>query len=290
LTDNNLKKNPAFGGLDTRYSDKENSDIFILPVPFDKTSTWGKGADKGPDAIIEASANMELYDIETDSEVFLRGIYTAPPVLEEEPEKMVNSVYERVTSYLGNNKFVVTLGGEHTVSLGAARAHLDKYPDMTILHLDAHADMRNEYMGSQYNHACVAARFRDAFVRTVSVGIRSMDKSETSGIPRDDIFFARDILKTREWIGPISYRLAEEVYITLDLDVFDPSIIPSTGTPEPGGLDWYMITSLIKHISKVKRICGFDIVELCPSSDNKAPDFTAAKLIYKILSYIYHGA
>lgn len=283
-----MKKQPFynFGGLPKEYSIYEDSDIVILPVPFDKTSTWMRGADKGPSAIIEASRNMELYDIETDFEVYKKGIFTASEIIAHTSKEMIRNTYDKVMSVLENGKFVVVLGGEHTVSVGPIKAHAEFFQDIVILHLDAHSDMRYSYEGNKYSHACVMARVKEITKNIVSVGIRSMDSSELKNINRDKIFYASEIHRSKNWIKQVCKQLSQNVYITIDLDVFDSSIMPSTGTPEPGGLDWYQVISLLENITRNKNIVGFDVVELCPSS-NKAPDFLAAKLIYKLLSLIF---
>lgn len=273
-----------FGGLPEKYSNIDKAQIVIVPVPYDETSTWIKGADKGPKAIIEASTHMELYDIETDSEVYKRGIFTDSPVLEKSsPENMVESVKQRVENYLHREKFVVVLGGEHSVSIGTIKAHAEYYQSFCVLQLDAHSDLRQKYHDSKYNHACVMARVKE-LCPIVQVGIRSMDYSEKKQMDKERVFFAKDIYQNRDWIKRLTSVLSENVYITIDLDVFDPSVMPSTGTPEPGGLMWYDLLNLLRIVTLEKNLVGFDVVELCPG-DNKAPDFTAAKLIYKILSY-----
>lgn len=257
----------------------------ILPIPFDKTSTWLKGADKGPAAIIEASGYLELYDIETDSEVFRKGIFTAKPIHSASSSVLIKKTYLAVSRYLKDNKLVVTLGGEHSVSIGVIKSYAKHYKDLSILHLDAHADSRDLYQGTRYNHACVITRVREFAKNIVSVGIRSMDVSERSGVDNKKIFLAHKIHDSDKWINDAVSLLTDSVYITIDLDVFDPGIMPSTGTPEPGGLGWYQVMKLLFAVSKSKRIVGFDVVELCPSN-SKAPDFLAAKLIYTLLSYI----
>jgi agmatinase len=278
-----------YGYLSEEYSEAHNSDIVILPVAYDGTSTWVKGADKGPGAIIEASANMELYDIETDSEVYKRGIFTERLIGGDiSTVEMVETVFDNVKYYLGKNKFTIVIGGEHSVNIGSVKAHAEKYNDLTILQLDAHTDLRDEYNGSKYNHACVMARAKEN-CPIVQVGIRSMDISEKDSVDSSRIFFAKDIHDNMGWIQNVIPNLSDNVYITIDLDVFDPSIMPSTGTPEPGGLLWYDVLALLNAVSKKKNIVGFDIVELCPDSGNKAPDFMAAKLIYKLLSYKFRG-
>lgn len=266
--------------------DYNQASIVILPIPFDKTSTWQKGADKGPAAIIEASAYLELYDIETDSEVFKKGIFTAEPIHSESSSALIKKTDAAVSKYLKDNKFVVSLGGEHSVSIGIIKSYAKRHNDLSILHLDAHADSRSSYEESPYNHACVIARAREFTNNIVSVGIRSMDASERPGMDKKRMFFAQDIYDSYEWIDKAVSLLTDCVYITIDLDVFDPGIMPSTGTPEPGGLGWYQVIKFLNAVSKSKQIVGFDVVELCPS-DSKAPDFLAAKLIYTFLSYIY---
>lgn len=277
-----------FGGLSKDFADYKSSSIVILPIPFDKTSTWLKGADKGPQAIIEASKNMELYDIETDSEVYKKGIFTERAIIAENCDSMVSEVNQKAKSLLEDGKFVVILGGEHSVSIGVIQAYASHFKNISILHLDAHSDMRNEYEENKYSHACVMARAKESTDRIVSVGIRSMDFSELKNISKDNIFFASEIFKTKDWIAKVIDKLSENVYITIDLDVFDSSLMPSTGTPEPGGLDWYQVTELLKQVAENKKIVGADVVELCPSQ-NKAPDFLAAKLIYKLLSYKFEN-
>ncbi|MHC4396788.1 MAG: agmatinase [Planctomycetota bacterium] len=280
-----MKEMTNFGYLAEEYSNLENSGIVILPVAYDGTSTWVKGVDKGPAAIIEASANMELYDIETDSEVYKRGIFTETTIEGEiSTKEMIEAVTETVKYYLEKNKFTVVIGGEHSVSIGSIKAHAEYYKDLSTLQLDAHSDLRDQYNGSKYNHACVMARAKER-CSIVQVGIRSMDYSEKESMDSSKTFFAKDTYNNTDWIEKVISKLSDNVYITIDLDVFDPSIMSSTGTPEPGGLLWYDVLVLLRAISNKKNIVGFDVVELCPDPRNKAPDFLAAKLIYKLLSY-----
>ncbi len=197
---------------------------------------------------------------------------------------MISQVYQKVKDLLKDKKFVVTLGGEHSISIGPIKAHSEFFDDMSILHLDAHSDRRDTYEGSKYSHACVMARAKEMTDKIISVGIRSMDSSELKNIDRNKMFYASEIFKSKSWIKKAVSKLSKNVYVTIDLDVFDPSIMPSTGTPEPGGLNWYQVTDLLEMVSNKRNIVGADVVELCPS-ENKAPDFLAAKLIYKLLSY-----
>jgi len=273
-----------FGDLPDKYSSLDKAAIVILPIPYDETSTWIKGADKGPQAILEASANMEIYDIATDSRIYRCGIYTAPALeVRETPEAMVQAVHKCTSEFLQQKKFVVTLGGDHSVSIGSIQAHFDYYPNLTVLQFDAHADMRDEYLDSKFNHACVMARVKEMGA-LVQVGIRSMSYAEKAMIDTDRIFYAAQIVDNSAWIDQLLEQLSDNVYITIDLDVFDPSIMPSTGTPEPGGLGWYSVLQTLERVVQTKNLVGFDVVELCPNAANKAPDFLAAKLIYQLLS------
>lgn len=265
----------------------EKAQMVLIPVPYDGTSTWGKGADKGPDAIIQASEHLEAYDIETRYEVSDHGFYTDTPVTEDKsPEAMTQAVYTRVKQRLDQNKFCIVLGGEHSVSIGAAQAHAEKFSDLTVLQLDAHSDLRDEYHGSKYNHACVMARIRQ-WCSVVQVGIRSMDTTELCRVKPDRMFFAQDIIGQSVWVERAIEKMASNVYVTIDLDVFDSSLMPSTGTPEPGGLFWYDVMRFLHRLCKERRVVGFDVVELCPNKDNRAPDFMASKLLYKFASYIF---
>lgn len=273
-----------FGGNEVVYS-YDDSEIIILPVPYDETSTWMRGADKGPDAILEASVNLEFYDIETNSEAHLKGIHTVEPVLiKDTPEKLVNEVYRRTLEILDQKKFPVIIGGNHTVPIGAFRAYSERYSDLTILQLDAHGDLRQEYEGSEFNHACAMARARE-FAPVVQVGIRSMSVGELPYAEADRIFYAYQLYNDKTLYRRALEKLTGNVYITIDLDVFDPAIMPSTGTPEPGGPDYFELMNFLRDVIKNRNVVGFDVVELCPSSANKSPDFIAAKVIYQLLSY-----
>lgn len=199
-----MSENNNYGGLDAGFTTLENAKVVVLPVPYDETSTWGKGADKGPGAIIEASANMELYDIETDSEVYKAGIFTAPPITEKSsPQNMVSAVHSKALEYINQGKFVVGLGGEHSVTTGFVRAHADVYDKMSVLQLDAHTDLRPEYEGSPYNHACVMSRVAE-ICPFVQVGIRSMDSIEKPFLVKENLFwlnrFMGAMTGTRRWL------------------------------------------------------------------------------------------
>jgi agmatinase len=273
-----------FGGNEVVYNYSE-SEIIIVPVPYDATSTWMRGADKGPAAILDASVNLEFYDIETDSEAHLTGIHTISPVLENEtPIKMINALHDKILSILSDKKFPVIIGGNHSVSIGSMKAFSEHYKELTILQLDAHADMRQVYEGSEFNHACAMARACE-YAPVVQVGIRSMSSEEKPYINPDRIYYAHDLYYDKKLYNKAVKQLSENVYITIDLDVFDPSLMPSTGTPEPGGPEYFELMHFLRDVIKSRNVVGFDVVELCPAPVNKAPDFVAAKIIYQLLSY-----
>jgi agmatinase len=275
-----------FGGEEVVYNYQESA-IVILPVPYDRTSTWIKGADKGPEAIMQASINLEFYDIETDSEAHRNGIFTLEPLEEKStPEALVNSVYEKIKFLLSEKKFPVIVGGNHTVTIGSVKAFAESYESLSILQLDAHSDLRQEYEGSAYNHACVMARARE-IAPVVQVGIRSMSAEELPFADNNNIYPSHNLYHDKSLYNKALASLNENVYITIDLDVFDPSLMPSTGTPEPGGPDYYELMHFLRDVAASRNIVGFDVVELCPSPTNKMPDFVAAKVIYQLLSYIF---
>ena len=274
-----------FGGYEVVYNYQESA-IVILPVPYDETSTWIKGADSGPDAMMQASVNLEFYDTETGSEVHRKGIFTLEPLEEKSsPGALVNAVFEKVSFLLGEGKFPVVIGGNHTVSIGSVKAAASKYDNLSVLQLDAHADLRQEYEGSPLNHACVMARAME-YAHTVQVGIRSMSADEIKPAEKTSIWFAHDLYYDKSLYSSALESLKENVYITFDLDVLDPSLMPSTGTPEPGGPDYYELMHFLRKVAEKRNIVGFDVVELCPSP-KKMPDFVAAKIVYQLLSYIF---
>jgi len=276
-----------YAGIPDEYASFENSKIVLIPVPYDGTSTWIKGADKGPDAFLEASENMEIYDIETDSEVYKKGVFLANPVTENSsPEKMVDAVHKVASEYIKKGKFVTLFGGEHSVSIGSIRAFRENFENLTVLQFDAHSDLRPEYEGSKCSHACAVHEAQHT-TNLVQVGIRSMDTVEKPFLKKENCFFADEIHHSPEWMQKALEKITGNVFITIDLDVFDSSIMPSTGTPEPGGLNWYQVVDFIRLVVKNKNVVGFDIMELCPNKSNKGPDFLAAKLYYKILSLVF---
>ncbi|NLP57570.1 agmatinase [Lutibacter sp. B1] len=280
----------TYAGIPDQYTKLETSKVVLIPVPYDGTSTWQKGADKGPDAFLEASENMEMYDIETDSEVYKNGIYLADAITENSsPEKMVEAVHSIAKTYIKKNKFVTLFGGEHSMSIGSIRAFNECFNNLTVVHIDAHADLRKEYNGSKFNHACTVYEASQT-TNLIQVGIRSMDSIEKTIMDYDKVFFAHDLATDDYWMDNAIDLMTSNVFITIDLDAFDPSIVPSTGTPEPGGLFWYETLDFLKRIFKEKNVVGFDIAELCPNKNDKSSDLLAAKLYYKMLSYKFDNS
>ncbi|MBW2936896.1 agmatinase [Aureisphaera sp. CAU 1614] len=275
----------TYAGIPQQYAALETSKVVLIPVPYDGTSTWQKGADKGPEAFLNASENMELYDIETETEVYKQGIYLADAITEKSsPEAVVDIVHKTVKDYILRNKFVTIFGGEHSISIGTIRAFNETFDDLTVLQLDAHADLRKEYEGSKCNHACALYEASQT-TNLLQVGIRSMDVAETRVMDTEKTWFAHDMANDEYWMDNVIEAMGDNVFITIDLDAFDPSIMPSTGTPEPGGLFWYETLEFLKQVFAEKNVVGFDIVELCPRPEEKSSDFLAAKLYYKMLSY-----
>ena len=280
----------TFAGVPEAFGEYDQAKVVLIPVPYDGTSTWVKGADKGPEAFLNAAENMELYDIETDSEVYEQRIFLADPVLENaSPESMTAAVKAAVTKGIQDKKLVSLFGGEHSISIGSIQAHKAAFPNLTVLQIDAHADLRPSYHGSECNHAC-ALHWASKNTNLIQVGIRSMDISEKEHMDYGKTFFAQTCHEQddQEWMDRVLELCTEDVYITIDLDGFDPSVLPSTGTPEPGGLHWYQTLRLLKSVIEKRRLVGFDIVELAPNPEEKASDFVASKLYYKILSYHFN--
>ena len=278
----------TYAGIPEENATLENSKVMLVTVPYDGTSTWGKGADKGPELFLDASENMELYDIETATEPYLEGVYLAGEVTEDSsPEAMTEAVYQKTKEMLQyEDKLFTLFGGEHSVSIGSIRAVGEKYENLTVLQLDAHTDLRPEFHGSTSNHACAVFEANQKH-NLVQVGIRSCDVEEMQYVPKGQCFWAHEIAENPNWIEDVLSKVSGNVYITIDLDAFDPSIAPSTGTPEPGGLAWYPTLKLLKKVFEKCNVVAFDIVELMDSANPKPTAFLAAKLYYKMLAY-YH--
>jgi agmatinase len=279
-----------FCGLNSECSSWEVSRAVIIPVPYDLTTTYLPGTRLAPHAIIKASMQVELFDDELEQETAAIGIHTLPEIAVDTagPAAMIERVETAAQQVISAGKFPVLLGGEHSVTLGMIRALIKTHPDMGVLQLDAHADLRDSYLGSPYNHACVAQRIQE-LCPLVQAGIRSLSAEEFAFLPRSNVktYFARHMQGNSEWIAKIIENLPQKIYITIDLDVFDPSVMPAVGTPEPGGLGWYAVLDLLRTVCRKRQIVGCDIVELCPQPMNPGPDFLAAKLCYKLLGYIH---
>lgn len=278
-----------FGGIEPECAAYDGAKFAVIPVPYDLTSTYQSGSRQGPAAILAASANMELYDEELQKVTYLEGIFTASPIEVDArgPDRMVGAIRQVVSDVLMDKKIPVLLGGEHSVTLGAVQAVQAAFPDLTVLQLDAHADLRESYQGTPFSHACIARRIHE-ICPLVQAGIRSMSEEEAVFMKEEAIktFSADFILDEPAWVDKICEHLSGDVYITIDLDVLDPAFMPSTGTPEPGGISWRDMLKLIRGVAKKCRIRGFDVVELSPIPGHVAPDFLAAKLIYRIMGYL----
>ncbi len=278
-----------FAGIPDQFCQEENARILLQSIPYDGTSTWGKGADKGFEAFLDASENMELYDIETGSEVYRQGIHVAEPLQGFlSPEDMFEKTYKRTKELLSMNKFPTFFGGEHSISIGVIKAFYEHYPDLTVVQIDAHADLRKSYHGTPYNHAC-ALYDASQNCQLIQVGIRSMEAEEMDVMDTDYVYFAEDMDGNNRWMEDSIEQMTDHVYITFDLDAFDPSIMPATGTPEPGGLQWYPVLRYLRKLFSSRTVVGFDIVELAPIEGLHHPQFLVAKLYYKMLTYKFNG-
>jgi agmatinase len=278
-----------FGGIESEYADFERALFVVLPVPYDLTSTYRSGARLGPAAILDASANMELYDEELGQETYRCGIHTLPflEVDARGPKEMIETIRKKTVEVVQAGKIPVTLGGEHSISFGCVQALKEKYPTLTVLQFDAHADLRDAYQGSPYSHASVARRISEC-CPLVQAGIRSMSAEEAAFLAGSSVksFSADYVLEDKGWCEAIAGHLKGDVYISVDLDVLDPAFMPATGTPEPGGIGWKDMLRLIRAVSEKCRIRGFDVVELSPIPGLVAPDFLAAKLTYRMMGYV----
>ena len=278
-----------FLGLPSDLAEYEKSEFVILPVPYEQTTTYQVGTKHAPQAIIAASQEVETFDEELMLEACQSGICTLDDleITASGPERMPNRIHQTISDLIADGKEVAMIGGEHTISIGAVEAFKDKYPDLCVLQLDAHADLRDTYQENKYSHACVMRRIGE-ICPFVGVGVRNLSREEHDFIRKNktDIFFARDLQDSSRWKEKVLEKLGPDVYLTFDSDFLDPSIMPSVGTPEPGGFLWYETLNLLKELVSKKNLVGFDLVELCPVPGLAAPDFLAAKLIYKIIGYI----
>jgi agmatinase len=284
-----------FGGIDEEEcSSFDNARVLVWPVSYEGTVSYGTGTGAGAMAIVDASRNMELYEEETDAEVYRIGIHTLPEFTPREtPERMMSDLYDETSRLLETNKFICMLGGEHSVSAPIIKAHREKFKNLSVLQIDAHADLRDSYDGTPHSHASIMARVvKDMRIPSVQVGIRSISGDEArslkEGLPTR-IFWARDIVGRTDWIDDAIDSLTENVYLTIDIDGLDPSIMPTTGTPEPGGLGWYETLSLIRKLAAAKNVVGMDLVEYSYFENYDSPAFLCAKLVYKSLAYIFRN-
>jgi agmatinase len=283
----------AFGGALPHHRTFEQSRVVILPVPVDRTTSYVGGTRNGPREILQASSHMELWDEETGIDVHQVGIFTLPEM--ELPfgdlEPLMSEIRRVAGEILARDKFLVTLGGEHSITPPLVEAAAAKYPGLGVLQIDAHADLRDSYMGTPHNHAC-AIRRSLAFAPATQVGIRSLSSEEVEAAPHlnTTIFYDHSMRRDPAWIDRVVDTLPETVYITIDVDGLDPAIMPATGTPEPGGLSWYETLSLLRATIERRRVVACDVVELSPLPGMLAPNFLCAKLIYKIVTYQFRSA
>ncbi|MFL6466902.1 MAG: agmatinase [Pyrinomonadaceae bacterium] len=284
-----------FGGIEEEeYCSFDAARILVWPVSYEGTVSYGTGTGAGAMAIVDASRNMELYEEETDTEIYKLGIHTLEEFKPRDtPDKMMGDLYERTCELLESGKFICMLGGEHSVSAPVIKAHAEKFPNLSVLQIDAHADLRDTYDGTPHSHASIMARVvKDLRIPSVQVGIRSISGEEArslrGGLPTK-IFWARDVVGRTDWIDDAVDSLSDEVYLTIDIDGLDPSIVPTTGTPEPGGLGWYETIALIRRIAERKKIVGMDLVEYSYFENYDSPAFLCSKLVYKTLAYIFQN-
>jgi agmatinase len=279
----------SFGGLTPEEARADTSRVVVVPVPYDSTTSFRSGSREGPNSIINASRYLEDYDIELARETYRVGIHTTNEIEPHVggPEHMIDRVHDFVYPWIEDGKLITLLGGEHSISVGAVRALSKFYPDLSVLYFDAHADMRNEYMGSKFSHACTARRIME-ICPIVPVGIRSMSKEEMDFIQNEDIriHFGGELNPNNEWnIEDIVGSLSEHVYVSVDLDVLNLGIMSAVGTPEPGGISWNTILSIIREVCSRRNLVGFDLTELTPGDGPIANSFVAAKLAYKMIGY-----
>jgi agmatinase len=279
----------VFAGLESPYSNLQQAKTVILPVPYDGTSEWHSGSRHGPQAIIDASQYLELYDLELDRETYKVGISTLRQVepLLSSPQDMIDRVYQVIKGLIQKDKLVVLLGGEHSLSLGAVRAFKEAFPGLSVLQLDAHADLRDEYLGTKYSQACVMRRIFE-FCPISQVGVRSLSWEEKQFLTQNKLksFYMSDLASNEASTDQIVNSLSKDVYITIDVDVLDPSIMPAVGTPEPDGMSWRQILHIVESVALHKHVVGFDLMEFCPGEGPGSCAFLLAKLAYKLIGCI----
>ncbi len=278
----------AFGGTLPERVSFATAKAVILPVPLESTTSYVPGTRNGPREILVASSHLELWDEETSTDIHPIGIYTLPEMELpfDDMAEIMAEIRRVVAAIVEHDKFPIVLGGEHSITSPVVAAIAQKHPGLSVLQIDAHADLRDTYMGTRYNHACAMCRVLE-YAPCTQVGIRSMSTEEAqvaSTLPTD-IFYDVNMRDHANWIEQVVESLGESVYITIDVDGLDPAIMPATGTPEPGGLSWYELLALLRAVISARNVVGCDIVELSPLPGMAAPNFLCAKLIYKILTY-----
>jgi agmatinase len=281
-----------FGGLEAAFSDFENSKVLVWPVPYEKTESFRKGAGLGPSAIIEASRHVETYDDEIGGETAVAiGIHTLPAMRADySPEEMFTVLQKETGKLLKSGKFLCTLGGEHSITAPIVVAHQKAFPNLSVLQIDAHTDIKKSYMGSEYGHASVMRHVLKV-CPAVQVGIRSLSADEARAIPHlpTNVFYAKDIVGSgsRDWVESAVSLLTDEVYLTIDVDGLDPSVIREAGNPVPGGLSWDDVLAMIETLAINRRVVGMDVVELCGGPEDQPSSVAVATLVYKALGYIF---
>lgn len=278
-----------FLGLPERYTRLASSRYVVLPIPYDSTTSFQVGTRHGPSAIIRASQQVELFDDELEGEFYDAGVHTLDPLEPNMagPEAMTEDIFRAAKPHARTDKFVLGLGGEHSVTAGLVRAVMTRHKRLSVLQIDAHLDLRDEYEGTRGSHACVMRRVLEGGASVVPVGIRNVSAEEHRFVKKSGlrVFSARECAQDDDWIDEVLARLGDNVYITIDIDGLDPAHAPGTGTPEPGGLDWYQLLGLLRLVTAEKNVVGADIVEVMPIPGQAVTEFLAAKLGYKIIAY-----
>jgi agmatinase len=279
-----------FLGLPPRYSDYRRARFAVLPIPYDSTTSFQAGTREGPAAIIRASQQVELFDEELETECHKAGVATLDPLMPNMagPKAMHEDVFAAAKRIVRDGKFLIGLGGEHSITSGLVRAVMTKHKKLSVLQIDAHLDLRDSWEGSPHSHACVMRRCLELGANIVPVGIRNVSLEERRFLKRRkmEVVTARQCHTDDDWVDRVLNGLGETVYVTIDIDGFDPSFAPGTGTPEPGGLDWYQVTGLLRLVAAEKTVVGADVVEVMPLPGQAVTEFLAARLTYKLLSYV----
>jgi len=277
--------NKTYAGIPEEFSKLEQAKIVLIPVPYKGAGTSLKGAKSGPEAFLSASENINLYDIETDTEVYQQGIYLADAITENaSAEAMVNAVHQSTKKYIKRNKFVTLIGGDRSMSIGTIRAFNECFNSLTVLQIDAHANLQKTHQGSSLNGSC-ALHEASQTTNLIQVGVRSMNVMEKTIMDEEKIYFAHEMAIDDTWMDSAIDQMTENVFLSFDLSALDMSIMTSVANPEPGGLFWYETLEFLNKLMQEKNVVGFDIVGLCPNELNASSDFLTARLYYKMLSY-----